>query len=36
MARKVLLVDDVAFVRKTLARILSEANYMIVVRPKTA
>ena len=30
MARKVLLVDDVAFVRKTLARILSEANYMIV------
>jgi two-component system chemotaxis response regulator CheY len=30
MARKVLIVDDVAFVRKTLARILSEANYQVV------
>ena len=30
MARKVLIVDDVPFVRKTISRILSEANYQIV------
>jgi len=30
MARKVLIVDDVPFVRKTISRILSEANYLVV------
>ena len=30
MARKVLVVDDVPFVRKTISRILSEANYQVI------
>jgi two-component system, chemotaxis family, chemotaxis protein CheY len=30
MARTVLIVDDVAFVRKTLSEILSEAHYQVV------
>ena len=30
MARKVLIVDDVSFVRKTIAKILSDANYQVV------
>ena len=30
MAKSVLIVDDVAFVRKTLAEILSAANYTVV------
>ena len=30
MARKVLIVDDVSFVRKTIAKILTDANYQIV------
>jgi two-component system chemotaxis response regulator CheY len=30
MARTVLIVDDVAFVRKTLAEILTEAHYQVV------
>lgn len=30
MARTVIIVDDAAFVRKTLHRIISEANYQVV------
>lgn len=30
MARKVLIVDDVAFVRKTLRKIFTDANYQVV------
>jgi two-component system chemotaxis response regulator CheY len=30
MARKVLVVDDVPFVRKTISRILSDANYQVI------
>ena len=30
MARKVLIVDDVAFVRKVIAKILTDANYQVV------
>ncbi len=30
MARKVLIVDDVGFVRRTIAKILTEANYQVV------
>ena len=30
MARKVMIVDDVSFVRKTIAKILTDANYQVV------
>lgn len=30
MSKRVLIVDDVAFVRKTLAEILTQANYQVV------
>ena len=34
MAKKVLIVDDVEFVRKTLAEILTEAHYHVVGEAK--